>query len=95
MIIYISEELKKNYEIKNINVISYFLKAKSLLLYSEVPLKGFDDYKNIKNQYTLTTIKDKKNDLILLEKIEKSTFFNDFYFLLNKNYALFYEIENI
>ena len=92
LIIYISEELKKNYEIKNINVISYFLKAKSLLLYSEVPLKGFDDYKNIKNQYTLTTIKDKKNDLILLEKAEKNYLaFNDFYFLLNKYYYLSFE----
>ena len=87
LIIYISEEVvKKNCKIKNIeDIFSYFLKAKSFLLYSEVPLKDFDDYIKNKDTYAFTTIKDKKESLILLEKFEKNILtFNDFFFLLDK-----------
>ena len=87
LIIYISEEVvKKNCKIKNIeDIFSYFLKAKSFLLYSEVPLKDFDDYIKNKDTYAFTTIKDKKESLILLEKFENNILtFNDFFFLLDK-----------
>ena len=62
LIIYISEEvINKNCKIKNIeDIFSYFLKAKSFLLYSEVPLKDFDDYIKNKDTYAFKTIKDKK-----------------------------------
>ena len=47
LIIYISEDIIKNAKIKNMkNIFSYFQKAKSLLIYSEVELKEFQ-YTNI------------------------------------------------
>ena len=51
MIIYISEDIIKNGKIKNMkNIFSYFQKAKSLLIYSEVPFKEFK-YIDIKKLY--------------------------------------------
>ena len=90
LIIYIGKEIIKNDNKENINEIySKIIKAKSLLLYSEVPLKGFDVYINNEFGVSITTIKDINNGLLLLEKERKIKLdFNDYFFLIKKYHSL-------